>query len=234
MTTILVTGANRGLGLEFVKQYLAEGCDVIAFCRNPATALDLCALSNGKLDIHGVDVTDFATIDAAKEEISDRPIDILINNAGVFGPKPQADNDFRQLMGHLDYDMWDNIMKINALGPVRIVECFLENVLASDQKKIISISAILGSIGGTAGGLYPYRTSKAAVNMAMATLAKEVADRDGKVLMLNPGWVKTDMGGDDAPFTPAQSIENLRKLINQLNSNNSGSFLEHDGTTIRW
>ena len=236
MTTVLVTGANRGLGLEFVRQYLAGGCSVIGVCRDPAAADELRALGeiHQALDVFEADMSDTSSIDAFAREIGDRPIDILINNAGVFGPKRKADGDKRQTFGWIDYGIWLDVLRVNTLAPVKMAEALLDNVKNSAQRKIVTISSQLGSIGETDAGLYAYRTSKAAVNMGMATLAREAGAEDVIVVVLNPGWVRTDMGGDAAVLSAADSIGSLRERIAALSVEDSGAFIDHDGRRIPW
>ena len=233
MTTVLVTGANRGLGLEFVRQYLAEACSVIGVCRDPAAAEALRSLG----EIHQaleVFEADPSSIDALAGELGDRPIDILINNAGVFGPKRRADGDNRQTFGWIDYGIWLDVLRVNTLAPVKTAEALFDNVKNSSQKKIVTISSQLGSIGEGDAGLYAYRTSKAAVNMGMATVSREAEAKDVIVVVLNPGWVKTDMGGDAATLSTEESIGSLRKRIAGLSIEDSGTFIDHDGQQIPW
>lgn len=235
-TTVLITGANRGLGFEFTRQYLADDWNVIATCRSPATASslqDLQANYNG-LQIVPLDVADFAAIDELASELGGRPIDVLINNAGLFGPKRQADGDLRQSFGDIDYDIWAELLRVNTLAPVKLAEALVGNIAASEQKKIVTISSRIGSIGETESGLYAYRSSKAAVNMAMATLAKDVAEMGITVITFSPGWVKTDMGGPTASLDAEDSISMLRELIAGHAPAESGAFLDYTGDTIPW
>lgn len=235
MPTVLVTGANRGLGLEFARQYLAEGWRVIALCRNPEQATDLRGLAGeDTLAIHEVDVSNFEAIDAVAERIRDVPIDLLINNAGLFGPKRTTDDDLRQTFGHMDYDIWSDLLRVNTMAPLKMAEALADNVLAGDQKKIITITSTLGSIAEGDPGYYAYRTSKAAVNMAMATLARDLAPKGVTVLVLNPGWVATDMGGAGAALSPEQSITKLRKIIESAPVAPEGAFIDHDGRAVPW
>lgn len=236
MFTVLISGANRGLGLEFVRQYLEEGCRVIALCRDVKKATELATTdsSRGKLEIYEADVTDFGAIRGLAGRIGDQPIDILINNAGVFGPKPQADGDMRQSLGHIDTDIMTSVYRVNALGPLVLTEVFLDQVLASEQKKVITISSVMGSVAETQGGLYAYRMSKAAVNMAMVNLAREMASKGIIAVSVSPGWVKTDMGGDQASISPADSISKVRAIIAGLGIEQSGSFIDFDGRIISW
>lgn len=233
MTTVLITGSNRGIGYELTKQYLNDGCRVIALCRDPIDAAELNQLK-GDLQIEKCAVTDFDDVDRVATKLADEKIDILINNAGMFGPKPHKDGDLRQNFGHMDYDLWEQINRINAQTPMKIAESFIDNVRASDQKKIINITAILASITNTAGNFYAYRSSKTAVHMIMASLAKELKPEGITVLMLNPGWVQTDMGGPEAPLTPEQSVTVVRKLITEKTITDTGKFFEYDGSVIPW
>ena len=235
-STVLITGSNRGLGLEFVRQYLADGWRVIATCRDPAQAAslhDLQTTYNG-LQILPLDVADFDAIDELASELGGRPIDVLINNAGLFGPKRQAENDLRQSFGHIDFDKWAELSRVNTLAPIKLAEALAGNVAASGQKKIVTISSRLGSIGETDTGLYAYRSTKAAVNMAMATLANDVREMGIVVITFSPGWVRTDMGGPGASLEARESVEALRKLIETQTLQDSGAFLEYTGDEIPW
>lgn len=236
MTTVLITGTNRGLGLEFVRQYLDAGWHVIATCRDPRAATDLQYLGGPdvSLEIHGLDVADLAAIDALAAELHDVPIDVLINNAGVIGPKRRADDDFRQSFGQIDYDILAAVLRVNMMAPLKMAEAFCEHVALSEQKKIVTISSEMGSIAEGECGLYAYRISKAAVNMAMATVARDLETARVIVTLLNPGWVRTDMGGAAAPLDAGESVSCLRELIDKLTPDDSGAFIDHDGRRIPW
>ena len=237
MPTVLITGANRGLGLEFVRQYVADGWRVIAACRDPGSAGELGELAESypELRLVAMDVADHGTIDVAAEEIGDEPIDVLVNNAGVFGPKVGAENDWRQSFGHIDYDIWRNVLDVNTLAPVKIAETFVANVAAGEQKKIVTISSQLGSIGDTGSdGLFAYRTSKAAVNMAMVSLSNQLSPQGIIVAVFCPGWCRTDMGGEEATLEPAESVANLRGLIAALTLEDTGTFTHHSGERLPW
>ncbi len=236
MPTILITGANRGLGLEFVRQYLGAGYDVIATCRKPEAAEELNALSGSgsSLEVVAMDMMDFASIEAAANAIGSRPIDILLNNAGVFGPKPKADGDMRQNFGQLDYQLWADILRVNTMAPLKMAETFLENVMAGSERKLITISSLVASITEGGPGLYIYRTSKTALNMAMATLARDLEGSNVIVALFNPGWVRTDMGGSAAVLGVEESIRSVRKVIAGLSVKDSGSFIDYDGRRLPW
>ena len=235
MPTALITGANRGLGLEFSRQYLGDGWRVIAGCREPGEADALQQLATDGLQIAKIDVADHDSIENAASDIGDQPIDVLINNAGLFGPKVTAENDWRQSFGHIDYGIWQNVLNVNTLAPVKIAETFVSNVAASEQKKIVTISSQLGSIDDVGSeGLFAYRTSKAAVNMAMVTLAQQLSPQSIIVALFCPGWCRTDMGGEEAPLEPAESVANMRQLIADFTLEDTGTFTHHSGRRLPW
>lgn len=231
MRTVLVTGANRGLGLEFARQYAADDWQVHAACRDPQTATDLQALAagcGGRVRILRIDVTDAPGVRAAAAALDGEAIDLLINNAGVGGPK-------RQQLGHLDYEAWRKVQDTNTLGPVRMAEAFLEHVARSERKTLVTITSGMGSIGDNrSGGSYAYRSSKAAVNMAMKSLAVDLAPRGITCVVINPGWVRTDMGGPGGTLSPQESVDAMRSVIARLKLQDSGKFLNHDGTEYPW
>ena len=235
MKTCVITGANRGIGFEFARQFATAGWRVYAGCRNPDGADELRALMNRfALEPIALDVADHASIDAAAGRLAGEPVDLLINNAGLFGPKAGADNDPRQQLGHIDYAIWNELLRVNTMGPVRMTEALLPNIEASSDKKVATISSAIGSIGDTDTGLYAYRTSKAAVNMAMATLANDLKPRGIAVGVFCPGWVRTEMGGPDAAVEPEASVEGLRARIEELNLETSGSFRRYNGDALPW
>jgi NAD(P)-dependent dehydrogenase (short-subunit alcohol dehydrogenase family) len=231
MPSTLITGANRGLGLEFARQYAADGWQVYATCRDPNSASDLRRLvdaSGYKIQIIALDVTDFASIKAAAAELEGQAIDLLLNNAGVGGPRGQT-------IGTIDYEAWAKVLDINTLGPLRVSEAFLDNVARSERKLIVTLTSGMGSIGdNTSGGAFAYRSSKAAVNMVMRSLAIDLAPRRITCVVINPGWVRTDMGGPHGNQTPAESVAKLRSLIDNLSPGYSGKFLNHDGREYAW
>jgi NAD(P)-dependent dehydrogenase (short-subunit alcohol dehydrogenase family) len=236
MPTALITGASRGLGFEFARQYLGDGWTVVAACRSPGEADTLADLGHkhATLQIVEFDVTNDDDILQAADELREIAIDVLINNAGIFGPNESRDNDWRQNFGHMDYTTWAEVLQVNTMGPMRVTEAFVDNVAASEHKKIVTISSGLGSIKESAGGYLAYRSSKAAVNMAMATLAAELAPLDIIVTLLDPGWCRTDMGGSAAHHDPAESVANMKTLIESLTLADSGTFRHHTGKTMPW
>lgn len=235
MPQVLITGANRGLGLEFVKQYAADGWTVIAVCRTAEDQDDLKSLAETHdVAIEIADLTDFAAIDDLAEHYKGQPLDVLINNAAVFGPKAQGDGDLRQTSGHMDYDLWTDLLRVNLMAPFKMVEAFIENLKAGREKKIVAISATPGSITETGKGLNAYRTTKAGLNMAMATLAEDLKPDGISVALFCPGWVKTRMGTDAAPLTADVSIAGMRAMIADLSVETTGQFRRYNGETIPW
>ncbi|MEJ0028690.1 MAG: SDR family oxidoreductase [Rhizomicrobium sp.] len=229
MTTILITGANRGIGLEFVRQYAAEGADIIAGCREPdrADALNALVKTARNVRVAAVDVADPKSVASLKADLGDTPIDILINNAGVGGPREPA-------KGIIDAEAWLQVFAVNSVAPVTVAAAFHDNLKAGTDKKLVTITSQLGSIANHSGGAYPYHASKAAVNSFMRGLSKEWA-RDGiAVGIFHPGWVQTDMGGASATLTPPESVEGLRARIAELTLKNSGTFRDYAGKDLPW
>ena len=214
MPSVLITGANRGIGLEFARQYADDGWQVHACCRAPESADALKAVAeaaSGRVSVHALDVADCDRIDALAAARSGTAIDVLVNNAGLFGPKLSAEGDDRQQFGKIAYDIWTDVLRVNTFAPTKMAEAFVDHVERSALKTIASITSGLGSIAETEGGYYIYRTSKAALNMAMASLARDLQPRGIAVGVFCPGWVKTDMGGPGASVEPKDSIAGLRR-----------------------
>lgn len=226
---VLVTGANRGLGLEFVKQYLADGWRVIACCRNPLSSSALIALtasSGGRLTVRELDVADSGQIERLAAILAGEAIDVLINNAGFY---PEGE------FGHVDAADWETAFRINTMAPMKMAECFVEQVARSGQRKIVTLSSKMGSIADNgSGGSYIYRSSKTAVNMVMKSLSIDLAARGIAVGVLHPGWVLTDMGGPNALIDATQSVSGLRRVIAGLTLENAGRFIAYDGKEIPW
>ncbi|MBT9470527.1 MAG: SDR family oxidoreductase [Pseudomonadota bacterium] len=228
--TVLITGASRGIGLELARQYAAGGSCVIATCRNPgeATALLEIAAGASHLDIEPLDVTDPSQIDGLAARLEGRAIDVLINNAGV-GSAGAG-------LGTLDYAAWRIVMDTNLYGPVKLAEALLPNLLAGQGRKVVAISSSLGSIAGTRGGNYPYRTSKAALNMAMRSMAMDLRERGVIVALLSPGIVDTDFTrGARMPKIPVEdSVAGLIETIDRLGPDDAGVFTRYNGETVDW
>ena len=237
MRTVFITGANRGIGLEFVKQYMAEGSVIHACCRRPGGAAELKSLEKAhrnQLHVHALDVTRTEAVQRLAGALSETPIDILINNAGVFGPRAEADKDPRQSLGQLDEEIIAKVMRINAIAPLVVSQAFTEHVARSQEKRFVAISSSMASIAEGGQGNYAYRMSKTALNMAMATLARDLEPRGVAVGVFCPGWVKTEMGGPDAPQTVEQSVSGLRRLIDSLQGGHPARFQLFDGSPIPW
>ena len=236
MPTALITGASRGLGLELARQYAADGWNVIATARNPADSAELQELDKQypSLNVHALDVSDFAAIDRLARELKRRPIDILLNNAGVFGPKAKAENDPRQEFGHMDYDMWAGLFRVNAMAPMKMAEALIDNISASAQKKIVTITSSVGSITRAEGRTIAYRTSKSAANMLMRNLSFDHKSRGVITAAFCPGWVRTRMGGDGATLLAPQAMASLRRVIADLTPESSGQFWLYNGELIAW
>jgi NAD(P)-dependent dehydrogenase (short-subunit alcohol dehydrogenase family) len=229
--SVLVTGANRGLGLEFTRQYLDAGWRVIATCRHPHDAPELRELAkrHEHLAIHAVDVRNFDAIDQLALALTGQPLDVLINNAGVYGDK--AGNGFKAI----DYDLWQDVFKTNAMAPVKMAESFLPHLERGSRRLIVGITSLMGSMGdNTSGGAIYYRSSKAALNAAFKSLSLDLKPLGIGVLILHPGWVQTDMGGPRAPTTPEKSIGGMRRIIDEYTPALSGRFLNFDGRELPW
>jgi NAD(P)-dependent dehydrogenase (short-subunit alcohol dehydrogenase family) len=231
MPSILVTGANRGLGLEFTRQYLAANWQLYAACRDPGAADALQTLAHARKDrieILAMDVTSAASIAQAAAVVRERAIDVLLNGAGVMGKTGQR-------IGRVDYGSWAQVLDVNTMGPLRVTEAFIENVARSDRKLVVTITSGLGSLAdNTSGGAIGYRSSKAAVNMVMRSAAIDLAPRGISCVVVNPGWVRTDMGGANATLSPEESVSALRRLIEALGMQQSGKFLNYDGREYPW
>jgi NAD(P)-dependent dehydrogenase (short-subunit alcohol dehydrogenase family) len=231
MPSVLVTGSSRGLGLEFVRQYAAHRWQVYATCREPPRARELQALAGNSQDrvkVLPLDVRDAASVRNLADELRDAKLDLLINNAGVEG-KP------RQRIGHIDYDAWREVLDVNVLGPMRVTEALCDPVARSARKLIVTITSGMGSLSdNTSGGSIAYRSSKAAVNMVMRSNAIDLAPLGIICVVVNPGWVLTDMGGPNARMTPEASIGAMRRLFERLEPADSGKFFNYDGAEYPW
>lgn len=233
----MITGANRGLGLEFTRQYAEDGWKVIACCRNPGEADELGRIAADKPDvvIEKLDVADHAAIDALGKKYAGVPIDVLLNNAGIIGPIPIAENIERQHFGSMEYDVWEDVLRVNTFGPVKMAEAFLENVAASEEKKIVTISSTVGSITEMAIPALAYASSKTALNRVMTIIAGQVKERGIIIAMYCPGYVKTRMDAFGyAMVEIPDSIAALRPMIADLTIEQTGSYTGHDGRTIGW
>lgn len=230
MNTLLVTGSNRGIGLEIVRHYAQLGWQVHACCRQPDQAEDLQALAQqtSAIQLHALDISDETQIFALADKLKDTSIDLLFNNAGIYG---QRDASF----GNTDSQQWLDCFYINCIAQLKMCEAFVEQVTASKLKTIASMSSKMGSMADNgSGGSYVYRSSKAALNAVMKSVSIDLKARGIKVAILHPGWVKTDMGGPHAEISTAESVQLMRTTLEKLTLDNSGSFFEIDGSIIPW
>ena len=227
MPVVLVTGANRGLGLEFARQYAAAGWTVLGTVRDVECAEALRNVA-GDVGILPVDVTESRQVEAFRARLDGRPIDLLINNAGLYGAGGDS-------LGAVDYPAWEKVMATNLFGPVRLTEAVLDCLRAGRQRKVVSLTSLMGSIGDNInGGSLYYRSSKAALNAAMKTLAIELSGEGFRVIVIHPGWVRTDMGGADAPLEAPASVAAMRQVIDRLTAADNGRFFNYDGRVLPW
>jgi NAD(P)-dependent dehydrogenase (short-subunit alcohol dehydrogenase family) len=216
MPNVLITGANRGIGLEFAQQYAADGWNVIATARHSSAELDALGVTVKPLDLSDADAVAGFTIDES--------LNLLIANAGTSEPK--------ETQGADDARAWQKMMMVNTIAPNQLGKALLPRM--SGGGKMIAISSGMGSIGDTGGGWVPYRTSKAALNMAWSNLALEAKSRGVACVLFSPGWVKTDMGGAGAEITAEESVSAMRALIERLTIDDTGKFLRRDGSELPW
>ena len=227
---VVITGANRGLGLEFCRQYLTKGDKVYACSRSPekaAALLELKQSHGGQLEIVPLDVSNPIML-ANLSYVIEESIDILINNAGIYGPRGLKFGEYKA-------DDWAEVLKINTIAPMMVVQHLADKVAASNEKKIVLVSSKMGSIADNQkGGSYIYRSSKAAINAVGKTLAIDLAEQGVKVAIVHPGWVQTDMGGPNGLIDSNTSIAGLCEVVENLNESNSGEFFSYDGSLIPW
>ena len=241
MPSVFITGSNRGIGFEFARQYAAEGWRVYATCRNPDRADALNDL-DGDVRIHKLDVSDFDAIDALAEELHGETIDVCILNAGL-SIEPDETGRRKASLGELKYDVWAEVFRVNTMAPVKIVESFRDQILGSERKLVIGITSTLGSMTMIypdeptfrhRGAVYPYRTTKAALNAVMKILASELEAEGIISIAMNPGWVRTDMGGPRADMDAPEAIAAMRKVIAGLSRADNGKFIDFDGSPLPW
>jgi NAD(P)-dependent dehydrogenase (short-subunit alcohol dehydrogenase family) len=216
MPTVLITGANRGIGLEFARQYAADGWDVIATARHSSTELDALGVTVKPLDLSDADAVAAFTVEGS--------LDLFIANAGTSHPKEtQGPDNARD---------WQAMMMVNAIAPYQLGKALLARM--AEGGKMVAISSGMGSISDNGGGWVPYRTSKAALNMAWSSLALEAKSRGIACVLFSPGWVKTDMGGAGAEITTEESVGAMRALTDRLTMEQTGRFLRRDGSELPW
>ena len=225
--TVLITGANRGLGLEFVRQYAIDNYEVIACSRkiNKKDDLHKLQVKFKNISIYKLDVANFSSIDQFAKSLKS-PIDILINNAGVY---PDSSID------HINYDTWLEAFKINTLAAFKMTKAFLPHLKKSHLKKVASLTSKMGSIDDNSGGSeYLYRSSKTALNMVMKSLSIDLKPYDLALITLHPGWVRTDMGGPNGLIDADESVAGMKHQIDELSMKTSGQFIAYDGKKIPW
>jgi len=230
MRTLLITGTNRGIGLEMTKQYAAEGWRVLACCRLPqaANALQQLKETYANIDIFQLDVKEPSAIQSLSKQLHTISIDMLINNAGVWGPEQQE-------FGCTDPNAWIDVFKVNTIAPLLLAEAFLPHIEQSQLKMIVNIDSTMGSIAlNDSGSAYIYRSTKAALNAVTKSMAIDLNSRGITVVALHPGWVKTDMGGSHAKITPEESVNGIRNVLSQLSFKDSGTFWGYDHQPLPW
>lgn len=238
MTVVLITGASRGLGLEMACQYAADGARVIATCRSPAGSPELAGLQAHYPDairVESLDVTDHRAIDALAATLRHQPIDILINNAGVIGPRdPDRTRLHEQKFGTMNYAEWRQVLEINTVSPLKVAEAFVEQVAASALKRMVFVSSTTGSNIEGVYATFAYCSSKAALNKVVTMLAIALKPRGIVCAAVCPGFVRTRLGGDQAVLGVEESITGLRQVIAGLTLERTGSFTRYNGETIAW
>lgn len=229
MQNILITGANRGLGLEFVRQYAEQGDKVFACCRQPRDAAELHQLAaDYPIDILQLDIANPDSRQLLVEQLQGQPLDILINNAGIYGPRNLTPEQLEQAP-------WQQVFITNSVAPVLLTQSLRTNLKHGAGHKAIFVTSKMGSMGDNhSGGSYLYRASKAALNASVRSLAIDLANEPLYCLLVHPGWVQTDMGGASALITPKQSVAGMREQITALSKDESGQFVAYDGAVIPW
>jgi NAD(P)-dependent dehydrogenase (short-subunit alcohol dehydrogenase family) len=228
--TVLLTGANRGIGLEFARQYSEAGKRVLATCRNPENAgrlLEVQQLHQETLQIYPLDVTEEDSVRALVNSLANQPIDVLINNAGIRGGAKQGLKD-------IDYRAWADTFAVNTMAPFRMTVALIPNLRLSVRPRVITLSSQMGSLQRKGSGSYIYRSSKAAVNKVMQLLAEDLHEHGIVVCPVHPGWVQTDMGGAAADLTAQESAAGLIRLIDGLTLSDSGRFFKWNGEEHPW
>ena len=230
MTNVLITGANRGLGLGFVKSFLAKNINVICTTRNIAGSKELLECKKkhpNNLEILELDLLEENSENTLSDLLSDKPVDIFINNAGV--------GNSNQRFGVVSSKPWLELLKVNLIAPLTVTQAIIENIKKGSDKKIYFLSSQLGSIGdNTSGGMYIYRSSKTALNQVVKSLSVDLKTIGITVISLHPGWVKTDMGGPNAPVSIDESVKGMMKVIDTTDIRNTGTFLNFDGQGLPW
>src|SRR5215831_8833780 len=242
MRSVIITGASRGIGLEFARQYLADGYKVYATCHKVAGAEHLMALPSngrGKIDVMEMDVTNAAQVKAVAKRLSGIPIDVLINNAGTvepifYGSGAYEGNDDPDLRNY-DFDAWLELLKTNLLGPARVCGAFVDNLSAGARPVAVNMASTLASIASTwQAGRYAYRTIKAALNMLTRSVGEWYEKRGIILVSISPSWTRTEMGGPKATNSAEESVKGVRKVIAGLTMADTGKFFNFNGQMLPW
>ncbi|MDX1593136.1 MAG: SDR family oxidoreductase [Gammaproteobacteria bacterium] len=232
MPSILVTGASRGMGLEWTRQCAERGWRVYATCRDPFEAGELRRIeeSHGTITLHKLDVTDPAQVATLARTLPNASIDVLVHNAGVW-----KDWDPTLRIGKLKFDAWEETWQVNVLGPVRLTDALVEHVARSERRLVVGITSEMGCVSRiTSPGSYAYRASKAALNAALHGMAHELRRRDIGVLLLHPGWVRTTMGGESATLSPAEAVEKMLECVDGFTMEQTGKLFTSAGREMSW
>lgn len=228
---ILITGANRGIGLEMVRYTMEQGWRIFACCRNPHNAdnlFNIAKLSSGQISVHIADMMELSTLQALSYELRNDPIDILMNNAGVYGSD-------KNIFGAVDVDSWLQTFQVNSIAPLKMVEAFSEQLFMGNRKLVACMSSKMGSMADNGyGNSYIYRSSKAALNAVVKSLSIDLKEKGIISVALHPGWVKTDMGGENAEITTRECVEQIFNNLASLTLKDSGRFIDIDGSDIPW
>lgn len=222
--TVLITGANRGIGLEYARQFAEKGYQVVGTARDPSDAKELAAVADR---VEQLDVTDAASVAALATRLRDVPIDLLVNNAGIFDRSDVT-------VDKVDFGMMEQTFAVNTLGPLRVTQALLPNLRAGKRRTVVNMSSHLGSIEKSNGRWYAYRASKAALNQINKILSVELAPEGFICVVLHPGWVRTDLGGANATYSPQESVGGLLAVIEKLGPADNGRFYDFQGKPIPW
>jgi NAD(P)-dependent dehydrogenase (short-subunit alcohol dehydrogenase family) len=234
MPSVLITGTSRGLGLEFVRQYAEEGWDIHACARKPSAELMELAKKHATIFVHELEVTDHAAVDALAAKLKDIPLDLLINNAGVYGSAERNSPD--QSLAGMNYHSWRETFEVNTIAPYKLTQAFIP-CLARTEGKVVLLTtgaASLSAMKESGRTTTIYQTTKTALNMAGICLANELKPKNITVLLLHPGWARTDMGGPSAPLSVEDSITSLRKVIASSGLRESATYRDYSGQKLPW
>jgi len=235
--TWLITGANRGIGLEYVRQLLKTGQSVIAAVREPKVAKQLQDLKSDyspQLTIEPLDLSDWCSIDSFARKIEGRSVDVLLNNAGLYGGSWDNGSQ-RQSIDSMDYELWEEIMRVNVMAPFRLTRAIEGSLGKSESPLVVMMSSDLGSITNNAQGQsYAYRSSKAALNMVGKGLSVELHEQGVRVISMAPGWTQTDLGGTHAKWTVEESVSKQMNVIESLGEGDTGLFINLQGEAVPW